>query len=93
MGYVFGDQLDYVKELTPLFWLSLFLFASCLAYGYYTGSTLGLEILEEKLKTMPNIEGQSVPVVILVYFALYSSATSSWVCCPLCLASYLGYPR
>jgi len=68
MGYVFGDQLDYVRELTPLFWLSLFLFASCLAYGYYSGSTLGLEVLEEKLETMPDLEGQSLPVVILVYF-------------------------
>ena len=69
MGYVFGDQLDYVRELTPLFWLSMFLFASCLAYGYYSGSTLGLEVLEEKLEALPNLEGQSYTVVILVYFA------------------------
>ena len=69
MGYVFGDQLEYVRELTPLFWLSMFLFASCLAYGYYSGSTLGLEVLEEKLEALPNLEGQSYTVVILVYFA------------------------
>jgi len=68
MGYVFGDQLDYVRELAPLFWVSLFLFSSCLAYGYYSGSTLGLEVLEEKLESMPDLEGQSLPVVIFVFF-------------------------
>ncbi|UCD45724.1 MAG: stage II sporulation protein M [Candidatus Bathyarchaeota archaeon] len=68
LGYLFGSQAEYVKGLAPLFILCAIIFISSMVFGYSSGTTLGLEALEEKLEFLPDMEGQSFVVVLLTFF-------------------------
>lgn len=69
LGYLFGTQTEYVKGLAPLFLICAIIFVSSMVFGYSSGTTLGLEALEEKLEFLPDLEGQSFLVVLLTFFA------------------------
>lgn len=68
LGFIFGRQLDYVLELKPLFLLSLVLFCFSLVAGYSTGTTIGLEAINEKLQLLPSFEELSVLQVLMTLF-------------------------
>jgi stage II sporulation protein M len=53
-GFLFGEQEEYVRRITPLFALSLMMFLFSTIIGYYLGDSVDPSVFEGVLSNIPN---------------------------------------
>lgn len=77
LGFFFGNQADYVRNLSPLFGLCLGLFIFSLTAGFYTKSNITQDILEELLGVFPELEKMDITQFFL--FILFNNVLKSFL--------------
>jgi stage II sporulation protein M len=77
IGFLFGNQADYVRRLTPLFGLCLGLYIFSMIAGFYTKGSITQEIIEAMLGMLPELEKLDITTFFL--FILFNNVLSSFI--------------
>jgi stage II sporulation protein M len=75
LGYIFGVQADYVRNLAPLFLLCFIGFCFSMFLGFYLGDSIPTSILEEFIGSLPDLE--KFDVIMFFLFIVYHNVSKT----------------